>query len=38
MLTHGELWDLFGRREWEAIEQRFVHGTPPSAPEAGKES
>jgi 2-methylisocitrate lyase-like PEP mutase family enzyme len=24
MLTHGELWDLFGRREWEAIERRFV--------------
>lgn len=24
MLTHGELWDLFGRREWEALEQRFV--------------
>jgi carboxyvinyl-carboxyphosphonate phosphorylmutase len=26
MLTHGELWDLFGRREWEAIERRFVAG------------
>ena len=24
MLTHGELWDLFGRREWNALEQRFV--------------
>ena len=24
MLTHGELWDLFGRREWSELEQRFV--------------
>lgn len=24
MLTHGELWDLFGRREWAELEQRFV--------------
>ena len=24
MLTHGELWDLFGRREWEQLEARFV--------------
>lgn len=24
MLTHGELWDLFGRREWERLEARFV--------------
>ena len=24
MLTHGELWDLFGRREWNAQEPRFV--------------
>ena len=24
MLTHGELWDLFGRRAWNELEQRFV--------------
>ena len=24
MLTHGELWDLFGLREWNAQEPRFV--------------
>ena len=24
MLTHGELWDLFGRREWSELERRFV--------------
>ena len=24
MLTHGELWDLFGRREWERLEATFV--------------
>ncbi len=24
MLTHGELWDLFGRREWNELEERFV--------------
>ena len=24
MLSHGELWDLFGRREWGEIERRFV--------------
>ena len=24
MLTHGELWDLFGRREWELLEAKFV--------------
>ena len=24
MLTHGELWDLFGRREWIELEERFV--------------
>jgi 2,3-dimethylmalate lyase len=24
MLTHGELWDLFGRREWERLEAKFV--------------
>ena len=24
MLTHGELWDLFGRREWAELEARFV--------------
>jgi hypothetical protein len=26
MLTHGELWDLFGRREWQRLERRFVTG------------
>jgi 2-methylisocitrate lyase-like PEP mutase family enzyme len=26
MLTHGELWDLFGRREWERLEAKFVTG------------
>jgi 2-methylisocitrate lyase-like PEP mutase family enzyme len=24
MLTHGELWELFGREEWGALERRFV--------------
>jgi 2,3-dimethylmalate lyase len=24
MLTHGELWDVFGRQEWAAREERFV--------------
>ena len=24
MLTHGELWDLFGRREWAEQKARFV--------------
>ena len=24
MLTHGQLWDLFGRREWEALAARFA--------------
>ncbi len=28
MLTHGELWDLFGRREWNELEQRFVRDVP----------
>jgi len=26
MLTHGELWDLFGRGEWERLEATFVAG------------
>jgi 2-methylisocitrate lyase-like PEP mutase family enzyme len=26
MLTHGALWDLFGRRDWERLEARFVVG------------
>lgn len=28
MLTHGELWDLFGRREWSELERRFVRDVP----------
>jgi 2-methylisocitrate lyase-like PEP mutase family enzyme len=24
MLTHGELWDLLGRQEWAAREERFA--------------
>jgi len=24
MLTHGELWELFGREEWGDLERRFV--------------
>jgi len=30
MLTHGELWELFGREKWAALERRFVRDfTPP---------
>lgn len=25
MLTHGQLWDLFDVRSWEALERRYVH-------------
>jgi hypothetical protein len=29
MLTHGELWDLFGREEWSGLERRFVRDVGP---------
>ena len=30
MLTHGELWDLFGREEWSGLERRFVRDVGPA--------
>lgn len=29
MLTHGELWELFGRKKWTALERRFVRDVTP---------
>ncbi len=29
MLTHGELWDLFGRQVWSGLERRFVRDVGP---------
>ena len=29
MLTHGELWDLFGREQWAGLERRFVRDVGP---------
>lgn len=29
MLTHGDLWELFGREKWSALEHRFVRDVKP---------
>ena len=29
MITHGDLWELFGREKWSALEHRFVRDVKP---------